>query len=95
MLGQSSISRGSGAVADSRIFVYEVTGLHQNDATTQCDPQIRTSSNTFMQVPMNRMNDTMQRITNLGGKIVSIHPLSQSAAPAAKKSQPQAKESQA
>jgi len=28
-----------------------------------------------MQVPLDRMNETMRRITNLGGKIVSIHPL--------------------
>ena len=28
-----------------------------------------------MQVPLDRMNETMQRMTKLGGKIVSIHPL--------------------
>lgn len=75
MLGQSSISRKSSATSDNRIFVYEVTGLQQNEVTNQCDHQIRTSSNTFMQVPLDRMNETMQRITKLGGKIVSIHPL--------------------
>ncbi len=84
MLGQSSISRGSSVTADNRIFVYEVTGFQQNDATTGSDAQIRTSSNTFIQVPLNRMNETMQRIVRLGGKIVGIRPLSpQNAAPAA------------
>jgi phycocyanin-associated, rod len=75
MLGQSAFSRGSSSTADNRIFVYEVTGLQQNEVTSQCEHQIRTSSSTFIQVPLNRMNATMQRIVNLGGRIVSIHPL--------------------
>ena len=78
MLGQSSISRKSSSTSDNRIFVYEVTGLQQNAVTNQCDHQIRTSSSTFMQVPLDRMNETMQRIVRLGGKIVSIHPLNPS-----------------
>jgi phycocyanin-associated, rod len=80
MLGQSSISRNSSATTDNRIFVYEVTGLQQNAMTNQCDHQIRTSSNTFVQVPLDRMNETMQRIVRLGGKIVGIHSLAQTAA---------------
>jgi phycocyanin-associated, rod len=75
MLGQSPFSRNSSATADNRIFVYEVTGLQQNEVTNQSEHQIRTSSSTFIQVPLNRMNATMQRIVNLGGKIVSIRPL--------------------
>lgn len=80
MLGQSAFSRGSSVTSENRIFVYEVTGLQQNEVTNRCDSQIRTSSNTFMQVPLSRMNETMQRIVNLGGKIVSIHPLDEIAA---------------
>jgi hypothetical protein len=80
MLGQSAFSRGSSATANNRIFVYEVTGLQQNDATNQCEHQIRNSASTFIQAPLNRMNETMQRIVNLGGKIVNIRPLSQAAA---------------
>jgi hypothetical protein len=88
MLGQSAFSRGSSATSDNRIFVYEVTGLQQNEATTQCEHQIRSSSSTFMQVPLNRMNETMQRIIKLGGKIVSIRPINQgAAAPAKQKAQ--------
>ncbi len=75
MLGQSAFSRGSSVTADNRIFVYEVAGLQQNDVNTNCDHQIRTSASTFVQVPLRRMNATMQRIVNLGGKIVNIHPL--------------------
>ncbi len=75
MLGQSAFSRGSVTTSNNRIFVYEVSGLQQNAETDRCEHQIRISSNTFMQVPLDRMNETMQRIVRLGGKIVSIHPL--------------------
>jgi phycocyanin-associated, rod len=75
MLGQSAFSRGSSATADNRIFVYEVTGLQQNDLTVQSDSQIRTSASTFVQVPYSRMNEKMQQILRMGGKIVGIHPL--------------------
>jgi phycocyanin-associated, rod len=75
MLGQSAFSRGSSATADNRIFVYEVTGLQQNDITIQSNSQIRTSASTFVQVPYNRMNEKMQQILRMGGKIVGIQPL--------------------
>jgi phycocyanin-associated, rod len=71
MLGQSAFSRGSTATADNRIFVYEVTGLQSSNS----DVRIRTSANTFVQVPYNRMNEKMQQILRMGGKIVNIHPL--------------------
>jgi phycocyanin-associated, rod len=74
MLGQSSFTRGSSATANNRIFVYEVAGLQQND-DIQSNVQIRTSANTFVQVPYNRMNEKMQQILRMGGKIVSIQPL--------------------
>jgi phycocyanin-associated, rod len=74
MLGQAAFTRGSSATANSRIFVYEVSGLPQNNAT-QSNVQIRTSANTFMQVPYNRMNEQMQQILRMGGKIVNIYPL--------------------
>jgi phycocyanin-associated, rod len=77
MLGQSTFSRGFSNTADNRIFVYEVTGLHQNEAIAKRQYKVRNSSSTFMQVPLDRMNQTMQRIVNLGGQIVSIRPLSQ------------------
>ncbi len=75
MLGQLAFS--ASAAAGNRIFVYEVAGLQQNEVTKQCDYQIRTSASTFMQVPLNRMNQAMQRIVNSGGKIISIRPLGQ------------------
>jgi phycocyanin-associated, rod len=75
MLGQSAFSRGASATTDNRIFVYEVSGLQQNEIALQSDSQIRTSANTFVQVPYNRMNQKMQQIVRMGGKIVSITPL--------------------
>jgi phycocyanin-associated, rod len=75
MLGQSAFARNFSTTADNRIFVYEVTGLQQNDVNAQCDHQIRPSGSTFVQVPLRRMNATMQRIVNSGGKIVNIRPL--------------------
>jgi phycocyanin-associated, rod len=73
MLGQSSLSRSS--TAANRIFIYEVTGLQQNAVVAQCEYKIRNSSSTFLQVPLDRMSKTMQRIVNLGGQIVSIRPV--------------------
>ncbi len=73
MLGQCSI----GGVSDlnSRIFVYEVANLSQNEATTLSQVPIRTSHNHFFQVPFSRMNRETQRILAMGGKIVNIQPL--------------------
>ncbi len=96
MLNPSGFSRGT-AAGDNRIFVYEISGMQQNDETNRSDHQIRTSSNTFLQVPLNRMNQTSQRIARLGGKIVSIHPLdaaSPSLQQAATKRSPQPQEHQ-
>lgn len=71
MLGQVLAGR-SGSASNGRYFRYEVTGLRQSDATDGNGYQIRTSGSTFITVPYNRMNEEMQRITRLGGKIVSI-----------------------
>lgn len=59
----------------SRVFVYEVVGLRQNEATDNVNYPIRRSGSVFITVPYNRMNQEMQRIARLGGKIVNIHPL--------------------
>ena len=59
----------------SRIFRYEVVGLRQNGQTERTNYPIRQSGSTFITVPYSRMNEVMQQITRLGGKIVSIQPL--------------------
>ena len=75
MLGQ--YAAGGSASTDSRIFVYEIAGLSENDATVNVQAPIRSSHNQFRQVPFSRMNEEMRRITMLGGEIVSIRPLSE------------------
>ena len=58
---------------DSRIFIYEVEGLNENDQTTQAVYPIRNSSTLLFPVPHSRMSAFMQRMNRLGGKIVAIH----------------------
>jgi CpcD/allophycocyanin linker domain len=53
-------------------FRYEVVGLHQNEQTDSMDHSIRSSASVFITVPFSRMNEEMQRINRMGGKIVSI-----------------------
>ena len=63
-------------MAGSRLFLYEVQGLRQNQETDQMNTSIRKSGSVFYTVPYTRMNQEMQRITpSGGGKIVSIRPL--------------------
>ncbi len=75
MLGTSAMSGRSSSVSN-RIFVYEVAGLKQNDDNELNNYPFRTSSSVFIQVPYSRMNQEMLRIGRMGGKIVSIRPLS-------------------
>ncbi len=57
-----------------RFLQYEVVGLRQSDATDNTDYSIRSSATTLITVPYNRMNEEMQRITRMGGRIVNIRP---------------------
>ena len=74
MLAQNAF--GSQTASGSRVFLYEVEGLRQNDESDRNNYPIRKSGSTFVKVPYSRMSDEMQRITRMGGKIVSIQPLS-------------------
>ncbi len=69
----------SGAAANtgygSRLFRFEVVGLRQGPETDKMTYPIRNSGNTFITVPYDRMSDTFQRITRMGGKIVNIEPV--------------------
>ena len=78
MLGNSLLNGRSNSPSNNRVFVYEVTGLSQNDETDNNDYPFRTSSTVEFQVPYNRMNEQMRRITRMGGKIVNIRPLDNS-----------------
>lgn len=75
MFGQTTVSAGGISSSASRMFRYEVVGLRQNNETDKNNYQIRNSGSIFMTVPYDRMNEEMQRITRLGGKIVKIEAL--------------------
>jgi phycocyanin-associated, rod len=75
MLGNSVINGRSSSLAKNRFFVYEVAGLKQNDTNDNNNYLFRSSSSIFVRVPYNRMNEEMQRIGRMGGKIVSIQAL--------------------
>ena len=75
MLGKSVISGRSSSASNNRIFVYEVTGLKQNQANDSNSYSFRNSSSTFVSVPYSRMNEEMQRIGKMGGTIVKIQSL--------------------
>lgn len=70
MLGQRASSTASRT--DSRIFVYEISGLSQNELTARQKSPIRSSQNQIFQVPFHRMSEEMRRITLLGGEIINI-----------------------
>ncbi len=68
----------------NRYFRYEVVGLRQNEETDRMGFPIRSSASVFITVPYSRMNEEMQRITRMGGQIVSITPVEQGEAVATK-----------
>ncbi len=68
----SSAADGAANTGTSRLFVYEVAGLRQGQETDLINYPIRNSGSVFITVPYNRMNQEMQRITRLGGKILNI-----------------------
>ncbi|MFW6263908.1 MAG: ferredoxin--NADP reductase [Cyanobacteriota bacterium] len=66
---------GNNTQYGNRMFVYEVVGMRQSGNTDSLDYPIRRSGSVFITVPYERMNQEMQRISRMGGKIVSIQPL--------------------
>jgi ferredoxin--NADP+ reductase len=67
---------GSASVYGSRLFVYEVEGLRQDQQSDPADSPVRRSGSVFITVPYSRMNQETQRILRSGGRIVSIRPVS-------------------
>jgi ferredoxin--NADP+ reductase len=76
MYNQGAFEGAANVESGSRVFVYEVVGLRQNEESDQTNYPIRKSGSVFIRVPYNRMNQEMRRITRLGGKIVNIQPVS-------------------
>ncbi len=76
MFGQTGLgSNTSLNSSSSRMFRVEVQGLRQTYQSDKLSYPIRQSGTVFVSVPYSRMNEEMQRIHRLGGKIVSIQPL--------------------
>lgn len=75
MFGQTAVGTGGLNSAGSRVFRYEVVGLRQSDENDKNNYDIRRSGSVYVTVPYSRMNEEMQRITRMGGKIVNIEPL--------------------
>jgi phycocyanin-associated rod protein len=78
MFGQTALGRDNINDSGSRMFRFEVEGLRQNDESDKLNYSIRRSGSTLITVPYSRMTEEMQRISRLGGKIVSISPVSSS-----------------
>src|SRR5579883_652912 len=74
MYSQGTFEGAANTESGSRVFVYEVVGLRQNESTDKTNYPIRNSGSVFIKVPYERMNQEMRRITRLGGTIVSIQP---------------------
>ncbi|HLP87244.1 MAG TPA: phycobilisome linker polypeptide [Nostocaceae cyanobacterium] len=75
MFGQTTLGSGSISPSAGRVFRYEVVGLRQSSETDKNKFNIRRSGSVFITVPYNRMNEEMQRISRLGGRIVKIESL--------------------
>ncbi len=73
MFNSSAVSGNTGF--GNRVFRYEVVGLRQSSESDRSDTPIRRSGSVFFNVPYSRMNQFMQEISRLGGKIVSILPI--------------------
>ncbi len=59
---------------NNRVFLVEVVGLRQSQATDSLNYAIRHSGSVWLQVPYPRLNQEMRRIHRLGGRIVSMRP---------------------
>ncbi|MBW4419449.1 MAG: phycobilisome linker polypeptide [Myxacorys californica WJT36-NPBG1] len=75
MFGQTALGGSRLSGAENRMFRYEVEGMRQTYETNQLSYPIRASGSFYITVPYNRMNEEMQRILRMGGRIVSIEPL--------------------
>lgn len=75
MFGQTALGSSTLNDADNRVYRYEVEGMRQTYESDKLSYPIRRSGSLFVTVPYNRMNEEMQRINRLGGRIVSITPL--------------------
>lgn len=76
MFGQVGIGSGNLSSAANRMYRIEVEGMTQYTDPDRISYPIRSSGTSYITVSYNRMNEQLRRINRLGGKIVSIKPLS-------------------
>jgi ferredoxin--NADP+ reductase len=76
MYNPSAAGSASNTAYGSRLFIYEVEGLRQDQQSNPVGSQVRRSGNVLITVPYSRMNQEMQKILRSGGRIVSIRPVS-------------------
>ncbi|EAW39101.1 phycobilisome linker polypeptide [Lyngbya sp. PCC 8106] len=76
MFGQSTLT-GRTTLSDngSRMYRIEVEAMRQNVDPDTISYPIRKSSKTYITVPYSRMSEQLKRINRMGGKILSIEPL--------------------
>jgi ferredoxin--NADP+ reductase len=73
MYGMTSTANSAGTQSyANRKFIYEVVGLGGDGCNE--NSLVRKSGSVFFTVPYSRMNQEMNRIIKMGGKIVSIRP---------------------
>lgn len=70
----NNIKTFASSVNENRRFLFEVVGVSQQESNT-LDYPIRKSGSVFIAVPYARMNQEMNRINRLGGKIINITPI--------------------
>lgn len=80
MFGLSAIGSGTLNSSANRMFRIEVEGMGQNIDPDTVSYRVRSTRKTYLSVPYNRMNQEMQRINRMGGKILSIEPLTNNGA---------------
>jgi ferredoxin--NADP+ reductase len=76
-----SASGSANSLSGNRLYRYEVVGLRNSGSNGQQAP-LRSSGNTFFNVPYDRMGQFMLQIAKAGGKIVNIFPVSEDTATA-------------
>ncbi|MGF1478783.1 MAG: phycobilisome linker polypeptide [Cyanophyceae cyanobacterium] len=75
MFGQTTQGSGNVSDLDNRMYRIEVEGMGQNTNPNRVSYRIRSTGKTYITVSYDRMSEQMQRINRMGGKILSIEPL--------------------
>ncbi|NJL81794.1 MAG: CpcD phycobilisome linker protein [Chloroflexaceae bacterium] len=75
MFGQTTRGADNLSDAGTRMYRIEVEGMGQNTNPDRLSYRIRSTGKTYLSVPYNRLSEQMQRILRMGGRVVSIAPL--------------------